>query len=30
MAADVYRPAAIDQLVTIGKELNITVYEEGT
>ncbi|MFA5692590.1 MAG: signal recognition particle protein, partial [Acholeplasmataceae bacterium] len=29
IAADVYRPAAIDQLVTIGKELNITVYEEG-
>ena len=29
VACDVYRPAAIDQLKTIGKELNITVYEEG-
>ncbi len=29
IAADVYRPAAIDQLKTIGKELNIEVYEEG-
>ena len=28
-ACDVYRPAAIDQLKTIGKELNIEVYEEG-
>ena len=26
---DVYRPAAIDQLKQIGKELNIEVYEEG-
>ena len=30
VACDVYRPAAIDQLKTIGKELNITVYDEGT
>ena len=29
IAADVYRPAAINQLKTIGKELNIEVYEEG-
>ncbi len=29
VACDVYRPAAIDQLKQIGKELNITVYEEG-
>ena len=29
IAADVYRPAAIDQLKQIGKELNIEVYEEG-
>ena len=29
VACDVYRPAAIDQLKTIGKQLNIPVYEEG-
>lgn len=29
VACDVYRPAAIDQLKQLGKELNITVYEEG-
>ena len=29
VACDVYRPAAIDQLMTIGKELNIEVYSEG-
>ena len=29
VACDVYRPAAIDQLKQIGKELNITVYDEG-
>ncbi len=29
VACDVYRPAAIDQLKTIGKSLNIEVYEEG-
>ena len=28
IAADVYRPAAIDQLKTLGKELNIEVYSE--
>ena len=27
VACDVYRPAAIDQLKTIGKELNIPVYD---
>ena len=29
VACDVYRPAAIDQLKQIGRELNIEVYEEG-
>ena len=29
VACDVYRPAAIDQLKTIGKELSIEVYSEG-
>ena len=29
IACDVYRPAAIDQLKDIGKQLNIEVYEEG-
>ncbi len=29
VAADVYRPAAIDQLKQLGKELNIEVYDEG-
>lgn len=29
VACDVYRPAAIEQLNQIGKELNIEVYEEG-
>ena len=28
IAADVYRPAAIDQLKQLGRELNIEVYEE--
>jgi len=30
VAGDIYRPAAIDQLKQIGKELNITVYSEDT
>jgi len=30
VAADVYRPAAIDQLQTVGKQLNIPVFEKGT
>ena len=29
VACDVYRPAAIDQLKQLGKELNIEVYDEG-
>ena len=29
VACDVYRPAAIDQLKQLGKELNIDVYSEG-
>ena len=29
VAGDVYRPAAIDQLKQLGKELNIEVFEEG-
>ena len=29
IACDVYRPAAIEQLKQLGKELNIYVYEEG-
>jgi signal recognition particle subunit SRP54 len=30
VAADVYRPAAIQQLKVLGKSLNIPVYDEGT
>ncbi len=30
VAADVYRPAAITQLETLGKQLQIAVYSEGT
>ena len=30
VACDVYRPAAVDQLRTIGKQLNIPVFEKGT
>ncbi|VEU80375.1 signal recognition particle protein [Haploplasma axanthum] len=29
IAADVYRPAAIEQLITIGKQIGIEVYDEG-
>jgi signal recognition particle subunit SRP54 len=29
VALDVYRPAAIDQLLSLGKQLNIPVYSEG-
>lgn len=29
VACDIYRPAAIDQLKSLGKQLNISVYEEG-
>lgn len=30
IAADIYRPAAIDQLITLGKQLNIEVFSMGT
>ena len=30
VAADVYRPAAIDQLKTLGDQLGVPVYDEGT
>jgi len=30
VAADIYRPAAIDQLVTVGKQIGVYVYQEGT
>ncbi len=30
VAADIYRPAAVNQLVTLGKQLDIDVYEQGT
>ena len=29
VACDVYRPAAIDQLITVGKKLDLPVFEEG-
>lgn len=30
VAADTQRPAAVDQLVTLGKQINVPVYQEGT
>ena len=30
IAADTYRPAAVDQLVTLAKQINVPFYEEGT
>ena len=30
VAGDIYRPAAVDQLVTLGKQLDVPVYEKGT
>jgi len=30
IAADIYRPAAIDQLKTLGKQIGLPVYERGT
>ena len=30
VAADIYRPAAVDQLQTLGRQLDIPVYSEGT
>ncbi len=29
IAADIYRPAAIDQLITLGKQINVPVFEMG-
>lgn len=29
IAADIYRPAAVNQLVTLGKQLDVEVYEQG-
>ena len=30
VAADVYRPAAIEQLITLGQRIGVEVYSEGT
>ena len=30
VAADVYRPAAVQQLITMGEQADVAVYEEGT
>lgn len=30
IAADVYRPAAVDQLVQVGERIDVPVYQEGT
>jgi signal recognition particle subunit SRP54 len=30
VAADVYRPAAVDQLETLGRQIDVTVHSEGT
>jgi signal recognition particle subunit SRP54 len=30
VAADVYRPAAVDQIITLAKQINVPYYEEGT
>jgi signal recognition particle subunit SRP54 len=30
VACDIYRPAAVDQLVTLAKQLDVPVHEEGT
>lgn len=30
VACDVYRPAAVDQLMTLAKQLNIPIHQEGT
>lgn len=29
IAADTYRPAAVDQLITLGKQISVPVYQEG-
>jgi len=30
VATDVYRPAAVDQLVTLGQQIDVPVFELGT
>lgn len=30
VATDIYRPAAVDQLITLGKQINVPVFEMGT
>jgi signal recognition particle subunit SRP54 len=30
IAADTYRPAAVDQVITLAKQINVPYYEEGT
>jgi signal recognition particle subunit SRP54 len=30
VAADTYRPAAVDQLVTLAKQISVPIYQEGT
>src|SRR5699024_7242139 len=30
IAADIYRPAAVDQLVTVGQQVGVPVFEMGT
>jgi signal recognition particle subunit SRP54 len=30
VAADTYRPAAVDQVITLAKQINVPYYEEGT
>ena len=30
VAADIYRPAAVEQLLTLGRQLNVPVFSEGT
>jgi signal recognition particle subunit SRP54 len=30
VAADTYRPAAVDQIITLAKQVNVPYYEEGT
>jgi signal recognition particle subunit SRP54 len=30
VATDVYRPAAVDQLITLGKQIDVPVFDMGT
>ncbi|MDD3026718.1 MAG: signal recognition particle protein [Erysipelotrichaceae bacterium] len=30
IAADIYRPAAVDQLITLGNQIDVPVYQQGT